>query len=172
MRRSLLLLTATALAGTPAGAADPPKNAVPDGLAGTWQHGWIDFEVWENYPERKYAGRNATPMREAMVIHKDGRAKYYRYEFAFGLYEELVDCEGKVTFHGDGTFTFTPSKGRKRFIDTRNPTNTKDRPLTEAELKNPKWAGTRRYEHDPAADPDALTIKVPTSAAYKWYRRK
>ncbi len=149
-----------------------PRAAVPDEVVGTWEHGAIDFALWENYRERYYAGRNAAPTREAMVIGTNGDAKFYRYEFAFGLYEELIDCEGTVTFPGDGTFTFTPTRGRKRHYDRRHPANNKDRPLTAEELKAPKLAGTRRYEPVANSDPAALRITVPGSAPYNWYKKR
>lgn len=148
-----------------------PKTAVPDEIVGAWEYGYVDFEFWENYTQGYWAGRNAGPMREAMIFTKTGEAKYYRYEFAFGLYEELVDCEGTVAFGGDGTFTFYPVKGRKRFYDTRNPVNTKDRALTSAELTDPKWAGKRGYVYDGSSDPPALRITVPSSAPYNWYKK-
>jgi hypothetical protein len=151
--------------------ADPPKTEVPDELVGTWEHGSIDFALWENYKERYYAGRNAAPSREAMVIGKNGDAKFYRYEFAFGLYEELIDCEGTVTV-GDGAFTFTPTRGRKRFYDSRHSPNNKDRALTAEELKDPKLAGKRGYTHVASSDPATLRITVPSSAPYNWYKKK
>jgi hypothetical protein len=46
-----------------------------------------------------------------MVFEKDGEAKFYRYEFAFELYEELIDCTGTVRFTHAGTFTFYPVQG-------------------------------------------------------------
>jgi len=64
-----------------------------------------------------YAGQNAIPSRETMVFNKNGDAKFYGYEFAYNLYKELTDCTGTVTFNGDGTFTFYPVKGRKRYYD-------------------------------------------------------
>jgi hypothetical protein len=192
MRRTALLFIVTASLGAlgcakgagPGGdraaanppAANPPGDAprteVPGELVGAWEHGSIDFARWENYKAGYYAGRNATPTREAMVFGKNGDAKFYRYEFAFGLYEELIDCEGAVAFHGDGTFTFSPVKGRKRFIDTRNPANNKDRALTGAELNDPRLAGKRRYTYLASSDPAALRITVPGSAPYNWYRKQ
>jgi hypothetical protein len=186
MNRSALVFVLTAALGatgcgsnvTPEGTpqathptADAPRTEVPDELVGTWEHGSIDFALWENYKEGYYAGRNAVPSREAMVIRKNGDAKFYRYEFAFGLYEELIDCEGTVTV-GDGTFTFTPTKGRKRFYDTRHSPNNKDRPLTAEELTNPKLAGKRGYTPVANSDPPALRITVPSSAPYNWYKKK
>jgi hypothetical protein len=50
-----------------------------------------------------------------MVFEKDGEAKFYRYEFAFELYEELIDCTGTVRFIHAGTFTFYPVQGGKRY---------------------------------------------------------
>ena len=185
MRRSTLLLVATAVLGAascqkdgePGGdrpaatsPATAPRPEVPGELVGTWEHGPIDFALWENYKPGHYAGRNAAPTREAMVIGKNGDAKFYRYEFALGLYEELIDCEGAVTF-GDGTFTFTPAKGRKRFLDTRNPINNKDRALTAEELNAPKLAGKRGYTRVAGSDPAALRITVPGSAPYNWYKK-
>lgn len=186
MSRIALLLVATAVL-TAAGCAnadglgparpedqppdEAPKAEVPDELVGAWEHGSIDFALWEKYKEGYYAGRNAAPTREAMVIRKNGEAKFYRYEFARNLYEKLVDCEGTVTFGGDGTFTFHPVKGRKRYIDSRHPANNKDRPLTEKELTDPRWAGKRRYAPVAASDPPALKITVPGSAPYNWYKK-
>jgi hypothetical protein len=80
-----------------------------------------------------------------MVFSKNGDAKFYRYEFAFNFYEELIDCEGSVAFHGDGTFTFYPVSGRKRFYDSRHSEQNVDRALTAAELTDPKLAGKRAY---------------------------
>ena len=150
--------------------AEPPKTEVPAELVGTWEHGSIDFALWENYKQDYYAGRNAAPSREAMVIRKDGSAKFYRYEFAFGLYEELIDCEGMVAV-ADGTFTFTPVKGRKRHFDTRHAPNNKDRALTDKELSDPKLAGKRRYTVVAKSDPPTLRITVPSSAPYNWYKK-
>lgn len=152
-------------------AADTPRTAVPAELVGAWEHGWIDFELWEDYPEGTYAGRHATPSREAMVFGEDGDAKFYRYEFARNLYEELIDCEGTVTFHSDGTFTFYPVRGRKRFNDFSNPHRTVDRALRADELLDPKLAGTRAYEYLGASDPPAVRITVPSSAPYNWYKK-
>jgi hypothetical protein len=151
--------------------ADAPKTEVPAELVGAWEHGTIDFALWENYKPGHYAGRNAAPSREAMVIRKDGTAKFYRYEFAFGLYEELIDCEGTITFPGDGTFTFTPTKGRKRFLEPRKPERNKDRALTAEELKSPKLAGKRQYAYLASSDPVAVRITVPSSAPYNWYKK-
>jgi hypothetical protein len=149
--------------------AELPPTEVPDAIVGAWEHGTIDFALWENYKEGHYASRNATPTREAMTIAKNGDAKFYRYEFAFGLYEELVDCEGTVDFHGDGTFTFRPAMGRKRYFDTRHSKNSKDRALADAELNDPRWAGKRRYT---LTDPVTLQITVPGSAPYNWYKKR
>ena len=151
--------------------AGPPKTEVPGELVGAWEHSSIDFKLWENYKEGHYAGRNATPMREAMILRRDGTAKYYRYQFAFNLYEELIDCEGTVAFDGD-TFTFTPVKGRKRHIDTHHPANTRDRPLTDKELTDPRLAGKRKYEYIASSDPAVVRITVPSSAPYNWYRKQ
>src|SRR5215204_1089598 len=104
-----------------------PRTQVPDEIVGAWENGSLDFALWENYREGYWAGRNATPSREAMVFSKNGDAKFYRYEFAFNLYEELIDCTGTVTFNNDGTFTFYPAKGRKRFYNTRHSEDNKDR---------------------------------------------
>ena len=151
--------------------ADPPRAEVPAPLVGAWEHSSIYFKLWENYKEGHYAGRNATPMREAMIFRIDGTAKYYRYEFMFNLYEELIDCEGTVSFDGD-TVTFTPVKGRKRHIDTRHPANTRDRSLTDKELTDPKLAGKRKYEYIASSDPAVIRITVPSSAPYNWYRKQ
>lgn len=149
-----------------------PRTEVPDEIVGAWEHGYIDFAFWENYQEGQWAGRNATPMREAMIFQKNGEARYYRYEFAFKMYEELLDCTGTVTFNGDGTFTFYPQKGRKRFYDTHHPENSKDRPLTSAELTGPKLAGKRGYTYNGASNPPAMRITVPSSAPYNWYKKQ
>jgi hypothetical protein len=127
--------------------------------------------LWEKYKPGYWAGRNAIPMREAMVINKNGEAKYYRYEFLFNFYENLVDCEGTVTFNEDKTFTFVPTKGRKRHIDARHAERNTDRALNDDELKDAKWAGKRAYEIVPKSDPPTVKIKVPTSAAYNWYKK-
>ena len=143
---------------------------MPDELVGAWEHGTIDFVLWENYREGYYAGRNAIPSREAMVFEKNGDAKFYRYEFAFGLYEELIDCTGTVTFNSDGTFTFYPRQGRKRYYNTRHSEDNKDRPLNSTELNNPKIAGKRGYTYN-GSDPGKLQITVPGSAPYNWYKK-
>jgi hypothetical protein len=148
-----------------------PRTEVPDELVGTWVHGSIDFVLWENYREGYYAGRNAAPSREAMILHKNGDAKFYRYEFAFNLYEELIDCTGTVTFNGDGTFTFYPKQGRKRFNDLHHSSNSKDRALTSEELAAPKLAGKRGYTYNGSADPPFMRITVPSSAPYNWYKK-
>ena len=148
----------------------PPRTEVPDELVGAWEHGYIDFELWENYPEGRWAGRDAIPSREAMIFHKNGDAKFYRYEFAFNLYEELIDCSGTVTFNDNGTFTFYPVQGRKRFLDTHHG-NHKDRPLTNNELTEPKLAGTRGYAYDGTSEPPLIRITVPSSAPYNWYKK-
>lgn len=150
---------------------DTPRTEVPDELVGAWQSSSIDFALWENYREGYYAGRNATPTREAMVFSKNGDAKFYRYEFAYGLYEELIDCEGTVAFNSDGTFTFYPVKGRKRFYDSRNASNSVDRALTNSELTDPKIAGKRAYTYLASSDPVAIRITVPGSAPYNWYKK-
>ena len=148
-----------------------PKTEVPDEIVGAWEHGYIDFEFWEAYEEGYWAGRYATPSREAMIFSKNGEAKFYRYEFARNLYEELIDCTGTVTFNDNGTFTFYPIKGRKRFYDTHHPENSKDRALTSDELTAPKLAGTRGYTYISSSTPVALQIKVPGSAPYNWYKK-
>ena len=147
-----------------------PRIKTPTELVGTWQAGPIDFELWENYKEGYYAGRNATPSRESMTFRADGSAKFYRYEFAFNLYENLVDCEGTVAFHGDGTFTFHPVECRKRFYDSRYSAKNSDRELTDQELFDPNWAGTRAYTYDSSSEPPRLRIVVPSSAPYYWYQ--
>lgn len=156
----------------PSAPAASRRTDVPDELVGVWQHGWIDFDLWENYKQGTYAGRNATPSREAMIFEKNGNARFYRYEFAFTLYEELIDCEGTVAFNGNGTFTFHPTKGRKRFHDLQNSFRSVDRALSPAELLDPKLAGTRAYRYDGSSDPPTIQIRVPTSAPYNWYKTK
>lgn len=148
-----------------------PRTEVPDELVGAWEAGTIDFALWEAYRQDYYAGRNAIPTREAMVFQKNGTAKFYRYEFAFGAYEELVDCTGTVAFNNDGTFTFYPTKGRKRYYNTRHPEDNKDNPLTSAELSNPKWAGKRGYVYNGSTNPPQVRITVPASAPYNWYKK-
>ena len=148
-----------------------PRTEVPDEIVGAWEHGYIDFELWENYPQGKWAGRNAIPSREAMVFQKNGEARFYRYEFAFNMYEELIDCRGTVTFNNDGTFTFYPREGRKRFFDKQHAFNNKDRALTSAELSGPKIAGKRGYTYDGTTTPPSMRINVPGSAAYNWYKK-
>jgi hypothetical protein len=76
----------------PANSPNAPQTEVPGEMVGAWENGSIDFVLWENYREGYYAGRNATPSREAMIFYKNGEAKFYRYEFAYGVYEELIDC--------------------------------------------------------------------------------
>ena len=151
--------------------ARTPKKEIPAEFVGAWENGRIDLVFWENYREGYYAGRNATPSREVMIIYKNGEAKFYRYEFAFGVYEELIDCTGTVNFNDDGTFTFHPVKGRKRYYNTRYSGNNKDRALTDAELTQPKLAGKRGYEYIGASDPPAIRITVPGSAPYNWYKK-
>ena len=148
-----------------------PRTEVPDEIVGAWEHGSIDFVRWENYQEGYWAGRNAIPTREAMVFQKNGDAKFYRYEFAFGLYEELIDCTGTVTFNSDGTFTFYPVKGRKRFYNTRHSEENVDRPLTGTELVDPELAGTRGFTYSNTSNPPTLRITVPGSAPYNWYKK-
>lgn len=149
-----------------------PRTEVPVELVGAWSHGYIDFALWDNYRQGQWAGRNAVPSREAMILGRNGDAKFYRYEFAFTLYEELIDCEGTVAFHGDGTFTFYPTKGRKRFFDMTHSERNTDRALTAAELMLPKLAGTRAYAYVPGSSPATVQIKVPSSAAYNWYKQE
>jgi hypothetical protein len=153
------------------GTPDTPRTEVPDELVGAWEHGYIDFELWEAYPEGHWAGRYAIPTREAMIFQKNGDATFYRYEFARNLYEKLIDCTGTVTFNDDGTFTFYPRKGRKRYYDTHHPENSSDRPLTSEELADPIIAGKRGYTYDGSSDPAILQITVPTSAPYNWYKK-
>ncbi|HYC27389.1 MAG TPA: hypothetical protein VEB42_01220 [Chitinophagaceae bacterium] len=148
-----------------------PRTEVPDELVGAWEDGSIDFVMWENYREGYWAGRNAAPTREAMVFSKNGDAKFYRYEFGLNQYEELIDCTGTVTFNGDGTFTFYPVKGRKRFIDSRYAPNSSDRALKASELSSPKIAGKRGYSYIGTSNPPVIRITVPGSAPYNWYKK-
>ncbi|HLG38641.1 MAG TPA: hypothetical protein VI461_03195 [Chitinophagaceae bacterium] len=150
---------------------DTLQTEVPDEFVGSWEHGSIDFVFWEKYREGYWAGRNATPSREAMIIYKNGKARFYRYEFAFGRYEELIDCTGTVTFNDDGTFTFYPQSGRKRYYDTQYSANNKDRALTGKELADPKIAGKRKYSYIGTSTPPVLQITVPGSAPYNWYKK-
>ena len=149
---------------------DTPRTEVPGAIVGTWVHGSIDFELWENYRQGYYAGRNATPSREAMIFEQDGTARFFRYEFAFNMYEELIDCRGTVAFNDDGTFTFYPTSGRKRFYDTHYPEKNTDRALGASELNQPKIAGKRGYTYDGSSDPPRMEIRVPNSAPYNWYK--
>jgi hypothetical protein len=180
MKKLIFLLSSIAVLGTtsckkdseqPGDPGNTPRKEVPDKLVGAWEAGSIDFGLWENYREGYYAGRNAIPSREAMVFNKNGDAKFYRYEFAFGLYEELIDCTGTVTFNDDGTFTFYPLHGRKRFYNTRHSENNADRALTETELVDAKIAGKRRYTYINSSDHPAIQITVPGSAPYNWYKK-
>jgi len=150
--------------------AGTPRTEVPAEFIGAWENGSIDLVFWENYREGYYAGRNATPSREAMIFYKNGEAKFYRYEFAYGLYEELIDCTGTVTFNSDGTFTFHPLKGRKRYYNTRYSGSNKDRALTDTELTQPKIAGKRGYEYI-SSNPPVIRITVPGSAPYNWHKK-
>ncbi|WP_018615861.1 hypothetical protein [Segetibacter koreensis] len=179
MKKLLFLLSTIAVLGTtsckkdsehPGDLGNTPRTQVPDEIVGAWESGSIDFVLWENYREGYYAGRNAIPSREAMVFNKNGDAKFYRYEFAYGLYEELIDCTGTVTFNDKGTFTFFPIKGRKRFYNTRHSDNNADRELTSTELADPKIAGMRRYAYISSSNP-AIQITVPGSASYNWYKK-
>jgi hypothetical protein len=149
-----------------------PRTEVPDEIVGAWESSPIDFVRWENYQQGYYAGRDAVPSREAMVFAKNGDAKFYRYEFVFNFYEELIDCVGTVTFNGDGTFTFYPVRGRKRYNDLRNASNSYDRALTSTELNDPKLAGKRAYVYDGSLDPPGLQITVPSSPTYEWYKKE
>lgn len=165
--------------GTPPADAPPAqtpsvgqRSEVPAELVGAWAHGYIDFALWENYRPGQWAGRDAIPSREAMVFSKNGEARFYRYEFARNLYEELIDCEGTVAFHGDGTFTFYPIRGRKRFIDNTQSHRSTDRALTAAELAQPKLAGKRAYTYVTGASPETVRITVPSSAPYNWYKQE
>jgi hypothetical protein len=144
---------------------------VPDEMVGAWENGSIDFQLWENYREGYYAGRNAVPSREAMVINKDGSAKFYRYEFAFGAYEELIDCEGTISFSNQGIFTFYATKGRKRYINLRYAAKNTDRPLNKGELASPRITGKRAYRYSVASGSPVVQITVPGSAPYNWYRK-
>lgn len=154
----------------PDSTTDTPRTEVPDEFVGAWENGSIDFVFWENYKEGYYAGRNAAPSREAMVFQKNGDARFYRYEFAFGIYEELIDATGTVSFNNDGTFTFYPVKGRKRFLYGLHPEDNVDRALNSAELASPKLAGKRGYSYDPSK-PGVMQITVPSSAPYNWYKK-
>lgn len=95
-----------------------------------------------------------------MIFNENGDAKFYRYEFAYNMYEELIDCTGTVTFNDDGTFTFYPQQGRKRFYDTHHSENNTDRALTSTELADPKLAGTRGYTYIGSSTPPAMQIIV------------
>jgi hypothetical protein len=157
------------------GPTPPPESQqteVPAELVGAWAAGSFDFERWENYREGYWAGKNATPTREAMIFYEDGSAKFYRYEFLFNFYEKMVDCEGSVAFHDDGTFTFYPVTGRKRFHNFSHSEDSYDRPLTAEELVDPELAGTRAYTYDPTASVPTVEIRVPTSAPYNWYKQE
>ena len=157
--------------GSTGGNTNTPRTEVPDEIVGAWDDGSLDFVRWENYTEGYWAGRNAAPSREAMVFNKNGDAKFYRYEFAFGIYEELIDCTGTVSFNGDGTFTFYPTQGRKRYFDSRYAPNNKDRALTNTELGSSKLAGKRGYVYNGTTNPPTIRITVPGSAPYNWYKK-
>jgi quinol monooxygenase YgiN len=148
----------------------PPRTEVPDALVGSWADGSFDFELWENYKEGYWSSKNSVPVREAMVFHKNGEAKYYRYETLYIFYESLVDCTGTVTFNDNGTFTFYPVQGRKRYYDSRDSSRDYDGPLTDTELTDNKLAGTRGYTYNGASDPPTIQIKVPSSPPYNWYK--
>jgi quinol monooxygenase YgiN len=148
----------------------PPKTEVPDELVGSWADGSFDFVLWENYKQGYWSSKNAVPVREAMVFSKNGDAKYYRYETLYIFYESLIDCTGTVTFNDNGTFTFYPVQGRKRYYDTRDSSRNYDRPLTNTELTENKLAGTRGYAYDGSADPPVIRITVPSSPPYNWYK--
>ena len=150
---------------------DNPRTDVPLELVGAWEHGYIDFALWENYPEGRYAGRDAIPSREAMIFTHDGYARFYRYEFARNMYEKLIDCTGTVAFNDDGTFTFYPIEGRKRYFDSHHNQNSYDRSLTNEELRDPIIAGKRGYVYDDSSEPNVIRITVPGSAPYNWYRK-
>jgi hypothetical protein len=184
MKKTILLFTMAAVLGAmgckkddgteeePPPNNNTPRTEVPDELVGAWENGSIDFTLWENYREGYWAGRNAVPTREAMVFSKNGDAKFYRYEFGLNQYEELIDCEGTVAFNiPEGTFTFYPVKGRKRYYDSNYAPNNQDRPLTSSELTSPKLAGKRAYSYQGTA-PTVIQIKVPTSAPYNWYKKQ
>lgn len=73
--------------------------------------------------------------------------------------------------HDDGTFTFYPLSGRKRFHDFRHSEQNVDRSLTAEELVDTDIAGTRAYTYDPSS-PSKLQIRVPSSAPYNWYKQE
>jgi hypothetical protein len=43
------------------------------------------------------------------------------YDRSVGMYEELIDYFGTVTFNDDGTFIFHGINGRKRFCKAKKP---------------------------------------------------
>jgi quinol monooxygenase YgiN len=149
----------------------PPRTEVPDELVGSWADGSFDFELWENYQQGYWSGKYSVPVREAMIFHKNGDAKYHRYETVYVFYEVLVDCTGTVTFNGDGTFTFYPVRGRKRYYDKGDASRNYDRPLTNKELTDHKLGGRRGYEYNGATDPPTIIISVPSSPPYNWYKK-
>ena len=77
------------------------------------------------------------------------------YDRSVGMYEELINCFGTITFNDDGTFIFHPNSGRKRYYNARYSTNNKDRALKSEEFEIPT----------------VIQITVPGSAPYNWYRK-
>jgi len=148
------------------------RTQVPDEIVGTWNDGAFDFATWESYREQTWCGRSAAPTREAMVFEQSGDATYYRYECLYNFYEKLEEAEGTVAFHDDGTFTFAPRAGRRRYFEWRRSEANEDRPLTAAELVDPDLAGTRKYAYDGTTTPVTMRITVPSSAPYNWYKQR